>query len=323
MDSYGYDQKLEMNKFRKALLDSIDFSNKLDSFSEIIDRISQMNLSRLKFLSIKKKTPCLSIGMEASIVTIEGIKTLCEIGDVVDAFVLLRKIRDNLFLDLFLISEAINNHPLESEFSFLLSELNENQITDELTRYIRATIETEEQNENIQAINQWVDGNYTNKENKKQRQKYFGFSQYLKSIENKCPELKECHEKYLGKLFDGLENQLNNYVHSNSPSFISDSRFSYSKENYLGSVKSLITSMDDLKRIFIIVLYFVDSTLLATDDYSDVIEMGMKPIEGSQYYTIYQVVDEFENIRREDSGLYEFLKAHNRYGMKCFLEYDY
>ena len=311
-------QKSEQRKYRKSLLESVEFYKRIDSFSEFVDRISLMAVSRLSFLSYAKKRPCYTIGMSATLSTLEGIKELCEIGDVVDGFVLLRKARDNLFLDLFLMNEARNNHP--SEFGFSFSELNENQILDELMRYMEATIEAEGQNENLQAINQWLDGEYASKENKKLRLKYFGYSQYLKSIESKCPELKECHERFLVPLFDGLENQLNNYVHSNSPAFLSNSRAVYDRENFVNSVKSLLTCASDLKRIFIIILYFIDSTLFATDEYIDALDAGMKPIEGSQCHAIYQIIDEFENIRRENPELYVFLKNNNRYGMECFLK---
>lgn len=314
------DQKAEQRKYRKSLLESIEFYKRIDSFFEFVDRISLMAVSRLSFLSYAKKRPCYTIGMSATLSTLEGIKELCEIGDVVDGFVLLRKARDNLFLDLFLMNEARNNYPSETEFGFSFSELNENQILDELMRYMEATIEAEGQNENLQAINQWLDGEYASKENKKMRLKYFGYSQYLKSIENKCLELKECHERFLVPLFDGLENQLNNYVHSNSPEFLSNSRAVYDRENFVNSVKSLLTCASDLKRIFIIILYFIDSTLFAADDYFDALEVGMKPVEGSQYYAIYQIVDEFEDIRKDNPELYEFLKNNNRYGMECFLK---
>lgn len=312
--------KSTQRKSREPLLESVDFSNRVDSFSEIIERISQMYSNRLKFLSIKRRIPCLPIGMDASITTLEGIKELCEIDDAVDAFVLLRKVRDNLFLDLFLMSEAINKYPCGPEFNSSIFDLTEEQIVSELMKYISATIEIEEQSESLQTIYQWGDGNLAREENKKMRRKYFGFSQYLKHIINKCPELKECHDKHLGKMLDGLENQLNNYVHSNSPEFLFHPIGTHHKDHYVNVIKSLLDSMDDLKRIFIIVLYFIDSTLFATDDYIDAMDMGIKPLEGSQYYTIDPVVDEFKAIKKEDPGLYEFLKANNKYGMKCFEE---
>ena len=80
--------KSTQRKSWKSLLENVDFSNRVDSFSEIIERISQMNFNRLKFLSIERRISCSSIGMDASITTLEGIKELCEIDDAVDAFVL-------------------------------------------------------------------------------------------------------------------------------------------------------------------------------------------------------------------------------------------
>ena len=115
-------QKVEQRKYRKSLLERVEFYKRVDSFSEFVDRILLMAVSCLTFLSYAKKRPCYTIGLNATLSTLEGIKELCEIGDVVDGFVLLRKARDNLFLDLFLINEATNNHPSETKFGFLFSK---------------------------------------------------------------------------------------------------------------------------------------------------------------------------------------------------------
>ena len=99
-----------------------------------------MNFESIKFISLKRKIRCQSIGMNATLYSLKGIKSLCEIGDVIDAFTLLRKIRDNLYLDLFFISESINNKPKNYEPSKSLDDMTQKEMYEEVLRYASCNI---------------------------------------------------------------------------------------------------------------------------------------------------------------------------------------
>ena len=315
-----FDFELEKRKHRAFLLKSIGFYGRVITFIELIERLAQQNFLKPKFINNKRKIYCQSIGMDASVYSLKGIVQLCEIGDVVDAFTLVRKIRDNLYLDLFFISESLNNKPTNYEFSKSLADMSQEEMFEEVMQYASAVLEAEEKNESIQSINQWFDGEYALKDSRNARRQHFSFESYKRNIENKYPKLKECHDKYLRVLFSEMDNNLNNYVHSNGPSFISNDILNMNNDRFTEAVKDLLRLLDLVKRVFLIDLYFIDSTLFQTDDYMEAVEIGSEPFEGSQYYSIYQIIEEFEKIDKEDHDLYNYLKDNNNYSMKCFYD---
>ena len=312
--------ELQKQKQRTSLLKSVDFYNKIDYFYELIDRLSQMNFESVRFINQKRQILCQSIGMNATLYSLKGIKSLCEIGDVIDAFTLLRKIRDNLYLDLFFISESINNKPKNYEPSKSLDDMTQEELYEEVMRYASFALSEEENNTNVQDISSWFDGVYSSDGMKSIRTNCFSFNKYKYNIEEKNDAIKECHDKYLNTLFDNLNNNLNNYVHSNGPSFLSNDMINMDSNSFINAIKDLIRTLEEIKRVFIIDLYLIDSTMFRTDDYMDALELGIEPVEGSQYEAIYQIVEEFENIDKENHELYIYLKNNNQFLMKCFYD---
>lgn len=308
----------QRRKQRSSWLLSIDFYKSIDSFYELIDRLSYQNTVSIKFLNFRKRIICPSIGMNAVLYSLKGIISLCEIGDIIDSYVLLRKIRDSLYLDLFFISESLSDKPNHFEFSKSFDEMSQEEIMNEVIKFLSYAIKEEDKDENIQKISRWFDGDYSSADMKKTRISLFSFSAFKKKIEEKYNVIKKCHDFYLTKLFDKLDNGLNNYVHSNGPSFISNDVLVLNKTSFLNAVKDLLMLLGIIKRIFLIDLFFIDSTLFQTDDYKDAVEMGMVPVEDSQYNVIYQVVEEFENINIDNPELYNYLKSNNRFNMNCF-----
>lgn len=314
-----YNFEAEKRNHRVFLLRSISFYKYIEEFSELIQRISQQNFATPKFLSHKNNVLCLSVGMDSSVYTLNGIVGLCEMGDVVDAFTLVRKIRDNLYLDLFLISEALNNKPDNYECSKSLLEMNQQEMEEELLRFLNATLESEDSNKNIQNINNWLKNELTIKSKKKTKDNPFSFSNFKRCIEGKYSELKECHERFLKTTFDNLNTVLNNYVHSNGPSFISNGAIISNDMRFLNEIKLLLSLLGKIKRLFLIDIFFIDSTLFQTDDYLDAVEMGQEPEKDCQYNAIFRVIEEFQRIKIENPELYEYLRNNNRFSMKCFL----
>lgn len=312
--------ELQKQKQRSSLLKSVGFYNKIDYFYELIDRLSQMNFESIRFINHKRKILCQSIGMNTTLYSLKGIKSLCEIGNVIDAFTLLRKIRDNLYLDLFFISESINNKPKNYESSKSFGDMTDKELYEEVMRYASFTLSEEENNTNVQNISSWFDGVYSSDDKKRIRTNCFSFKKYKDNIEEKNDAIKECHDKYLKTLFNDLNNNLNNYVHSNGPSFLSNDKINMNSNSFINAIKDLIRALEAIKRVFMIDLYLIDSTMFRTDDYMDAFEMAIEPVEGSQYEAIYQIVEEFENIDKEDHELYIYLKNNNQFLMKCFYD---
>lgn len=292
-----------------------------DAFYELIERLSQKNYEKIKFVSNKRKILCTSLGMDSSLYSLKGIISLCEIGDIVDAFTLVRKIRDNLYFDLFFISESLNNKPDNYVSSKPFNGMNEEEILAEIMNYIVAVIDNEDNNTEIQNITRWYDNEFSIKDVHHQKSRSFSFESYRRNIEKKNPIIKECHDKFLKTIFKDLDNDLNNYVHSNGLAFISNDILDMNNDKFIGSIKELLGLLNTVKRLFLIDLFLIDSTLFETDDYIDALEMGLNPPEELKYNAIYQIVEEFENIDMENHELYIFLKDNNRFQMKCFYNY--
>ena len=312
----GYSPELEERKHRKSLLKSINFYNQIENFADLLQIISQNNFHSPKFLNYSRGILCLSLGIDSSIYSLKGIVELCEIGDVIDAFVLVRKIRDNLYLDLFFINEALNNRPDNYKNWNSFENMNQKELEEEMIRYAIATLEYEEKNENIQNINRWLSDEYST--SGKQRENVFSFSKYKSFIESKNQALNDCHTRFLKPLFSKLNESLNNYVHSNAPSYFSNAPFYHDSKRYLEAASFILSLLNEIKRLFLIDLFLIDSTLFQTDDYSDAMELGIEPEKDSQYKVVYQVLEEFDKIKKDNPELYEYLKSNNRFRMKCF-----
>lgn len=304
-----------------GLIEATDLHRTLKDFAELLEYISGRIFSTPTFESHLKGRILSCHGIDASIYSLRGIEQLCSIGDIVDAAMLVRKIRDNLFLDLFLIScsqdwdktdlKMPDLDELLSDSDLLVNMLNE-------FTFVQSKYETN--NKYKIAINKWREGKLTNNQDKQTKREFFGFDKYLNYLKND-KVYEECCAKYLKKHFDILDVFLNDFAHSNSPNNLNN--YAYTVSNKLPELyKQLNQAIITLKYLFIISMYLINSVYFQTEDYEDCLEFTHSNPEGLQYNVIYDILEIFDVIKSKDINLFNYLLEHNKNCMKMRFE-DY
>lgn len=270
------------------------FSMELDyvsNFFENLDDLVSMN-SRLTPLFLGNKMLNFnSIALESCSKTLKSIKLCCSIGSFADANTLVRKLRDDLI-----------------QFVYFLVVINKIVLFDE--ECVNNTITKDEE-----ALEKWIMNTIHNEEYKSIR-KMLELKNYMKVI-SEYNKVKNVLEEYnLNKMWEDLSRHLNNYVHNNG--------ILYSKRNcmegydiqskeYLNEIRENISYVSS---VFVILIFLIESRLFASTDYMDYCELGLTPIENSQYFVASFVQDFIDTkIKVLHPELLEFLKGNNSSGM--------
>lgn len=212
--------------------------------------------------------------------TIGSIISCCESGCMADANCLVRKYRDDM---LFCVYIAV------------LDANRRNYGSSEITKKMENNFE------------KWA-------KNSLKGLDVFRSNRTSKSIVDSIissPVIKSAEQQYgLKKFLSSLNPRLNNYVHGNGISYYNGSVFQLA-----GKVEKQIDEIvKDLYSITTAVLFMLalcSPVFLASTDYSDYLDVGMTPPEGSQYWVAPVINDFFkENIDtlKGDINCIEFLK---------------
>lgn len=299
----------EKRKLAKAIISKVGLNTVIGNFRNILDAIWGNVFSMPKFDSYIKHRLRTCPGTIASIETLQGINELCEIRDFPDSYLLIRKLRDNLFLDLFLFEaqKTLENVPSETFKDINFNDID--QVIKALTEMHHLNVKKEAEEKELQAINRWKDGQLLMVKDK-MKDDYFNYTKYISYIRTKNHHFNKCFELFLDDDFNNLGLKLNDFVHSNAESTLI---YNQRIEQTITNIKDTLL---DLEKLFLISLFFVDSTLLSSTDYMDYIEGGDTPPEGSQYWVNGYILEAFDSIKENDSELFNYLKSHNDNLMK-------
>jgi len=282
----------------KKILEECNFYNVIDEFLSFIEYIG-LTISQ-HYLEVKNNTIRIcNNGFISSELTIKGILKLCEIGDVVDSFILLRKIRDNILLDYFFINDYINNVPKYENKEIVFKSENIDEMVEYLAKYIVEKNNYDASNEEKQIIDKW----FKTENNDKRFQNTFKYSNYKKSLN----ESLNLNVDYINKTMSKLDRIFNDYAHSNGIQYMYN-------HNIVNTIKQLIDCIQKLENVILIYAYYIDPLLLQSSDYLDNLEEGIE-IEEYKYYVFQPALNVFERIKNSNPEYFEVLKNNNRYGM--------
>lgn len=132
-------------------------------------------------------------GLSSSQYTCDVLEDLIVKEDFIDVFVLLRKIRDNLILDCFLISETQLSN-FESSSTNNNDDLSLEELTpDMLIEFIQKIINNQKikgEEDIKKAVESFFDNQLHNPEHKRYRKQYFDYCKYKKYFEDKYTSIK-------------------------------------------------------------------------------------------------------------------------------------
>lgn len=285
----------------EVYLNKYDFYKTIEEFLSFLECVSN-NIFQNHLDLRENKIRQYNYGFESSIMTVKGIVKLCEIGDFVDVFVLLRKIRDNVLLDYFFINDLVNNNP-KIENCTDLNMKNLDELMDTILKYMVEKEKFNLTNPEKQIIEKW----YHNQNKDDEFKKTYKYSKYKKVI-NKESEI----GKYLYNILDKIDRILNDYTHTNGVAYSINPSM---KEGIEDRIMTLINCIHSLENVFVIYAFYIDPLLLQSSDYIDCLDMGYTPNEEYKYYLFKPALEIFERIKKDNPTYFEILKDDNKYGM--------
>ena len=299
-----------LDKMYEAIFRNSKLEETIENFIGLLENVS-LNIF-YKVQRFINKIFFLANGVHASIDSLNGVRLLCKSGNIVDSYLLARKIRDNLLLELFFLCDFENNNaPFNKDIDIL--DANGKIDTNKLEKHIVIrTKEIEEynnDNRNKQAIKNWLENNLS-KEDKKL---FFDYRMYINNLKMLSSEFKTCHDDFLKSKFDEVSETLNNYVHSNGIIFLRNNMLS-SKKSIIMEFQNIKQCFENIKQLFIISIFLISPLSLQSQDYVDSLENG-EPYDEFKYYVISYALTEFENIRDSNKALFDYLEKNNRYDL--------
>ena len=244
--------------------------------------------------------------------TIETIDFCCMRSAYSDAYVLIRKCRDDLLLFLFIWHVMKNNSSLSVE-DIDGDVLKPETWTKLLEKYF--SLEETKKNKEVEiAVGKWATNDLNKRQDKKapDYMRYFGAAAYKKYLTEKNNDVRILFEKYLSVRWNSETVRLNNYVHANGLRYVYDN-YSYGFDKRKKDLE-VIESLQNVIDIFFATLAIIDGSVLRSSDYIDALEMGIDPIEGSQYW-VPLVIDEYIN-ERFSTELLTYIREKDVYGME-------
>lgn len=255
--------------------------------------------------------------MMSMLKTIETIDFCCYRGAYSDAYVLIRKCRDDLLQYLFVLNIIRNKHGLTKEevdqFNFLEPEDLLKMVEMDMDILISGVRKTEAE----LAIEKWFYNELSNPENSGDRKKYFDASKYKTYLTSNDEDIKYVFDNFLCDKWKYEDRKLNNYVHTNGIRYLTENyQFQERKKQ---KDNELIETLQNITDIFLNILTIIDSTKLQSSDYRDAIEIDIKPPEGCQYWVCPAIVSHMNE--RFEIKLLMYLQENEKNGMKILAKY--
>lgn len=250
----------------------------------------------------------------ASVKTLKGITDLLLFGNIIDAWELTRKLRDNLLLEIFLLKNA-------RQFSQIIDDwdngflFNSKPSPDEKTKIVGQTSKSRKAESPASlAIDDFANGELENNGSKKAsktKRDYFSYSGLMKNIEE------DNELAFIAKHFSAKMNEINikmnDFVHGNN--FFSSQILGCQTDLQLfeREVQEINQTISLLIRSFFSYAWTINSSLFHSDDEELLFQNQMM---NSQYCLAPCISDYLVEIKNEDPELFEHLKRTNKYGME-------
>ena len=300
--------EIDANKYYEYHVSQSTLSSTIESCWWIFDIIGTNYFSSASNINNKRTIFNTLPGGEANKLTLYGIKALLTTGNIVDSFVLLRKFRDNIFLDLYLISKDRTAYEKKIESISKLFDIADTDSIDQLIKNLSSDDED---------VQNWFQDKFINEQKKRIRRQIIGYSNFVKAIKGSNKSIEQLYSRFFDELLSIMDNRLENYVHSNGFTVISNEILSHPKERLCSIIKSIDRLITDLLIVYISTIILLNSTLLQSSDYVDALDMEERPINDSQYWIAPGISDFIkDNIKDINTDLFEYIKSCDNYSMK-------
>lgn len=245
--------------------------SEMRNVEKFISEFGFLSLGR-DFIMCKNRAFSIQMVSTACELTLGNVISCCEAGCIADAYSLLRKYRDDLFFYLYI--EVFHTSNMLGDEVDYLDEMEKN-------------------------IDLWTKGKLSNLHE----------SKVLTRI-GKIPRLKEAVDRYQLKGFlDEIGNRLNDYVHSNGIQLYNRAVTGYIISEIQRELRGVLTDMRRITITMLFLLTLCSPLSIMSTDYTDYLDNGETPPEGSQCWVAPFVSDFFrDNLVLIDKNCFEYLK---------------
>ena len=301
--------KIDESEQYKNFLEEFDQNIKfLNDFSELIFYNGRI----ISVFSESQKMYIVNTALiDNSIKTLQSIKLCCSIGSFTDANTLIRKLRDDLILYVYIL-DVVNKRKI-----FIEEDLN-NIKTDDSNVFLESFSNLRfnpDFNENEKAVLAWLSNSVLEQpRNIKMKLSFENYMKYLKENENINKILTDYN---LQGYWETLRNRLNNYVHNNGIGFTSHNLIKEYNPNLEIYFKNINIRTSYIVTFFLVLIIMTESPLISSTDMMDYLNCNEEPPEDCQYEIapfIQNYID--EKVVKIHSELKQFLRDNNNYGMK-------
>lgn len=296
--------------------------SQIETIWDVIDVISDNAFSAKQLMLMRGRTLVIAGEPLLSVLrTIETIDYCCQRSAYSDAYVLIRKCRDDLMLYLFIL-HVLNNRTFLSEEE-IGKYISKPELWPLLYEKYMLEFESETRKKETEvAIEKWATNslkeckgkgkNKTKDGKKNDYLSYFGASAYKKYLTGASNDIAELFQRFFIQKWDSESDKLNDYVHANGCNYVYDN-YIYrcdKKEKDFEVIESLKNVLD----VFLAILALIDGTKMHSSDYMDCLEMGVNPAAGSQCW-VAPVIKDYISERFGDDLIY-YIKEKDAYGME-------
>lgn len=292
-------------KFSEEFEQSINF---LNSFSELI----WYNGRIISFFSEDNKMHVIHTTLiDSSIQTLRSIQLCCSMGGFTDANTLIRKLRDELILYVFIL-DVVNKRKT------FLEEGVESLKTDNPDDFLESFSKLKfnpDFNDNEKAISAWLSNSVLELPNKIKMK--LSFENYMESLKQNENINKILQDFNLQDYWETLRKRLNNYVHNNGIQFTSHNLIKGHNPQLEVYFKNINIRTSYVITFFLVLIIMTESALISSTDIMDYLNCGEEPPEDCQYEIapfIQKYID--EKVVSIHPELKQFLIEKNNYGMK-------
>lgn len=244
-----------------------------------------------------------------SIKSLITIKQCCSEGSFSDANTVIRKLRDDLLLFVYIFSIVNNRKTFKKETLEKFKTDNVEEIIKGLGGLIFNKFSDDEK-----AVNAWLNNKVY--ELPFHIKKKLGYENYMKVLkQNK--NVSEILLKYnLKKYWQFLQTKLNDYVHNNGVQFTQHNLIKSNNSNLEIYLQNINTRTSFIISFFLVLITMVDSPLLCSGDIEDYLNLGIAPPENCQY-EIAPFIQKYinEKVITLHPELKEYLHNNNSHGM--------
>ncbi|MBZ4189323.1 DUF5677 domain-containing protein [Niabella beijingensis] len=298
----------DTENYKKFVADFDKSTAFLDDLSNLIDYNGRI-ISFFTDDGIHYFNTCL---LDNAVQTLQSIKLCCSIGSFADANTLIRKLRDDLVMFVYI------RRVIDQRKPFVETDLQDVDLTDAdklLESFSKMRINPD-LTDDEKAVAAWL----SNKVSelpwaiKKRTLSYENYMIFLAQHSG----INEILAAYnLQNYWEQLRQKLNNYVHNNGQQFSAINIIRPGDENVDAYLKNVYIRTSYITTFFLVLIIMVDATLISSSDMIDYLDSGKEPPENCQYEVapfIQEYID--KEVVRLHPELKQYLKDNNGYGMK-------